>query len=107
MTLTANWADVTGTLTDRITVRTTYGPVTNEVTEDRGHVASFWSQLGRLLANDPEHVEREARGAYTRYSEHAGGVSKYSGGTLPAWEDVDEDVKEHWRHSVRGLCEGR
>lgn len=34
---------------DQVTVRTTYGPVVNEVTEDVGHVRAFWSDLGRLL----------------------------------------------------------
>ena len=32
-----------------VIVRTTYGPVTNEVREDIGHVRSFWVQLGRVL----------------------------------------------------------
>lgn len=97
MTLSANWTNEDKL---QLTVRTTYGPVTNEVTEDRGHVASFWAQLGRLLAQHPEHVELMAAQSYTRYAEHAGGTSKFTGDKLPAWEDVDEDVKAHWRHTV-------
>ena len=38
-----------------VIVRTTYGPVTNEVVEDLGHVKSFWSQLGQLI----ESIENE------------------------------------------------
>jgi hypothetical protein len=38
-----------------VIVRTTYGPVTNEVVEDLGHVKSFWSQLGQLI----EQIEAE------------------------------------------------
>ena len=37
------------TTPERIVVRTTYGPVVNEVTEDIGHVKSFWTQLGQLI----------------------------------------------------------
>jgi hypothetical protein len=46
----------------RITVHTTYGPVTNAVTEDAGHVRGFATQLGQLLdAADEEREERAAR----------------------------------------------
>lgn len=45
MTLTASRGRGTG----QVIVRTTYGPVTNEVNEDRGHVRSFHTQLGQLL----------------------------------------------------------
>lgn len=38
------------TTPERIVVRTTYGPVTNEVVEDIGHVKSFHAQLGSLIA---------------------------------------------------------
>lgn len=34
---------------EKIVVRTTYGPILNEVTEDIGHVKHFWGQLGRLI----------------------------------------------------------
>ena len=37
------------TTPERSVVRTTYGPVLNEVTEDIGHVKSFHEQLGRLI----------------------------------------------------------
>lgn len=35
--------------TQDVIVRTTYGPVMNEVREAGGHVRSFHTQLGRLL----------------------------------------------------------
>lgn len=38
-----------------VIVRTTYGPVTNEVVEDLGHVKNFWADLGRLI----EQIENE------------------------------------------------
>jgi len=41
---------------EKIVVRTTYGPITNEVTEDLGHVKSFHAQLGSLI----ESIEGEA-----------------------------------------------
>jgi hypothetical protein len=54
MTLSANRAErhpnTPDTVPERIVVRTTYGPVTNEVTEDIGHVKHFHEQLGRLIA---------------------------------------------------------
>lgn len=37
------------TTPERIVVRTTYGPITNEVVEDVGNVRSFHTQLGKLL----------------------------------------------------------
>ena len=53
MTLTAYRADrhpnTPESTPERIVVRTTYGPVTNEVEEDIGHVRSFWTHLGQLL----------------------------------------------------------
>ena len=53
MTLSAQRADrhpnAPDSMPERIIVRTTYGPVTNEVVEDIGHVKSFHEQLGRLI----------------------------------------------------------
>jgi hypothetical protein len=53
MTLTAQRAErhpnTPETTPERIVVRTTYGPITNEVTEDIGHVKSFHAELGRLI----------------------------------------------------------
>lgn len=40
---------------EKIIVRTTYGPVTNEVVEDLGHVKHFHTQLGQLI----ESIESE------------------------------------------------
>ena len=41
---------------ERIIVRTTYGPVTNEVVEDLGHVKSFHAQLGQLIEQIESHA---------------------------------------------------
>lgn len=53
MTLSANRVErhpnAPETTPERIVVRTTYGPITNEVVEDLGHVKSFHEQLGRLI----------------------------------------------------------
>lgn len=77
---------------ENITVHTTYGPITNKVTEHAGHVESFHRQLTGLLKS-PE--ERAAAG-YERYRQHAGGVSKFTGDELPAFDDQDEEVRAHW-----------
>ena len=59
MTLSANRAErhpnTPDSTPERIVVRTTYGPVLNEVTEDIGHVKSFWTYLGQLI----EQIENE------------------------------------------------
>lgn len=83
-----------------VAVQCTYGPVTFKVTEHESHVGSFWSELGRLLAQNRQHVEAQARAGYERYREHANGVS-VNGDALPAWEDLavtkeGADVQEHW-----------
>lgn len=53
MTLMASRAErhpnTPDTTPERIVVRTTYGPITNEVVEDIGHVKSFHAQLGQLI----------------------------------------------------------
>ena len=53
MTLTANRAErhpnTPDSTPERIVVRTTYGPIVNEVTEDLGHIKSFHTQLGQLI----------------------------------------------------------
>lgn len=67
MTLTANRVErhpnAPITTPERIVVRTTYGPITNEVTEDAGHVRSFHAQLGRVLdeaEGTPNRTETDA-----------------------------------------------
>lgn len=40
---------------EKIIVRTTYGPITNEVTEELGHVKGFHASLGQLI----EQIENE------------------------------------------------
>jgi hypothetical protein len=62
------------------------------ITEDVMHVRHFWSQLGRLLHTP----EDRARDGYERYREHAGGVSKFTGDPLPAFDDQDDEIKSHW-----------
>ncbi len=42
------WASK-GTGKGQVTVTTTYGPITNQVTEDKVHARSFHTQLGQLL----------------------------------------------------------
>jgi hypothetical protein len=77
---------------EKVTVHTTYGPITNQVTEDAGHVENFHRQLGNLLKSP----EDRARDGYERYREHAGGVSKFTGDPLPAFDDQDDEIKSHW-----------
>jgi hypothetical protein len=77
---------------EKVTVHTTYGPITNQVTEDAGHVEHFHRQLGNLLKSP----EDRARDGYERYREHAGGVSKFTGDPLPAFDDQDDEIKSHW-----------
>jgi hypothetical protein len=56
MTLTANKGrPATNGGPPSVVVRTTYGPITNEVTEDHRHVRSFHTQLGVLL----DEIEKE------------------------------------------------
>lgn len=76
----------------------TYGPVSASVTEDPGHARSFHGQLGRLLdgIEGVKDAEGRARDGYERYRRHAGGVSKFTGAALPAFDDQDDEVKGHW-----------
>lgn len=61
MTLTATRAErhpnTPATTPERIVVRTTYGPITNEVVEDIGHVKSFHAYLGQLIDQIEESTE--------------------------------------------------
>lgn len=84
-----------------IKVQFTYGPAAVQLTEDEAHVGAFWAELGRLLAENPEHREAHARKAYERYAKHAAGVSVH-GEPLPLWEEQQEEVREHWRHAISG-----
>lgn len=94
MTLSAQWNENN----DTITVRTTYGPITNEVREDTGHVRSFWGQLGHVLAA----AEGKTRGqvAYERYREHVGGVGLAHGDPLPTWEENEQKYRDAWEHAA-------
>lgn len=82
----------------KVSVSMTYGPIQAKVIEDAGHVGSFWAQLGRLLAENPQHRERQAQNAYDRYRAHANGVS-VNGDPLPAWDEQAEEIREHWREA--------
>jgi hypothetical protein len=75
-----------------IVVRLTYGPITAEVREGDSDVRAFWGQLGRVLHSP----EDRARAGYERYRDHAGGVSRFTGDPLPAFDDQDEETRGHW-----------
>jgi hypothetical protein len=77
---------------ENVTVHITSGPVLASVTEDEGHVRSFWGQLGNLLHS----AEDRARAGYERYRDHAGGVSKFTGDPLPGFDDQDDEIRAHW-----------
>ena len=47
-----------GLTPNQVVVRTTYGPITNEVAEDRLHVRSFHTQLGQLLDQLDEEAQQ-------------------------------------------------
>lgn len=96
MTLSANW-DNDG----HVAVRCTSGPVTFEVTEDKGSAAAFWSQLGRVLAVNRSHVEAQAALAYNRYRDHAHGESVH-GEPLPHWDETHPEIRDHWIAAVGG-----
>lgn len=93
------FAKVSETDERAVEVHCTYGPIALTVTEDRGHVAHFWSQLGKLLGQSPELREARARAGYERYVRSAGGVSAVSGATLPAWDEQADEIREHWRNA--------
>jgi hypothetical protein len=89
-----------------VKVRCTYGPTTFEVAEHEGHAASFWGQLGRLLAENGHHAETQARAGYERYRVHAAGLSVH-GEALPSWDDLSvtkegTDVQAHWIAAFSG-----
>jgi hypothetical protein len=82
----------------KVTVHTTYGPVSSQVTEDAGHARAFHQQLGRLLAE----AEGKTPGqrAYERYREHVGGVGLAHGDPLPAWEENGQKYRDAWEHAA-------
>jgi hypothetical protein len=88
-----------------VTVHCNYGPITFEVTEDPGHLRSFWGELGRML-NQAEHgTEAETarvRAAFGAYCESTGGLN-VRGEEVPAWEDLGGPVQEAWRAAARNL----
>lgn len=84
MTLSANRSDRDP---NQVVVRTTYGPITNEVTEHAGHVRGFHTQLGRLLD--------EVEGKPNRTETDAGALDQIAGllglyTTDPGNNPVDE-----------------
>lgn len=87
---------------DQVRLTYTYGPATFTADEHVLHMASAWGQLGRLLAEQPEHVEATARLHYERYRASSGGVSAVSGAELPDWDGQSDQIREHWRKTVTG-----
>lgn len=75
-----------------VTVHTTYGPVTCQVTEHEQHAALFAQALLRLL---PDFTASRAEAGYVKYVAHCGGVSVH-GDVLPAWDEQDEKIRQHW-----------
>jgi hypothetical protein len=69
------------------------------VTEDAGHLRSFWGQLGREISR-AEGVTPGQR-AYTRYRAHTGGRSLASGDEIPEWDGLGDDIREAWEASAR------
>lgn len=47
-----------------VNVGVTHGPVTIQVTEDPGHLRSFWSELGRTLDEVEHHRTHHASDAH-------------------------------------------
>lgn len=84
-----------------VKVQCTYGPTLFSVEEDERSAAAFWSQLGRLLAEKPEHAHARAREGYQRYVEHSGGKSVH-GEDLPDWDSQSDEVRQHWIAAFSG-----
>ena len=90
MTLSAKWVD--GSVSD-IEIHYTAGPVTIKVEEDDMAARRFREQLGQLLANADGRTHGQH--AYDAYHASSGGRSVHDE-ELPAWDDQDEAVREHW-----------
>lgn len=82
---------------DNIKIHCTSGPVTFAVDEHALHVAHFWSEVGRLLAQDKVHRDAVGRAAYMRFN-------KDDSEGLTDWADLDELTRERWRHSALPLA---
>ena len=80
-------------------VRTTYGPVTNEVVEHPSHARSFAGQLG-ALCDDVEGRAPAAQRAYEAYVTSCGGKS-VRGDDLPGWDDQSPELRGHWEAAAR------
>lgn len=87
------WASRDAHRPEIIGVQCTYGPITFKVEEQEGHVASFWSELGRVLASNPAHTEARARAGYGR---HADRMSAQKEVPFPKWENLDQEERDHW-----------
>lgn len=94
------WASRDAQRPEIIGVQCTYGPVTFKVEEHEGHVASFWSELGRLLAANPAHAEQRARAAYERYMLHVEEAGEEPGEW--SWEGLDQAGRDHWVKALSG-----
>jgi hypothetical protein len=82
-----------------VIVRTTYGPVTNEVVEHPSHARSFAGQLG-ALCDEIEGRAPAAERAYAAYVVSCGGKS-VRGEDLPGWDDLAPEVRGHWEAAAR------
>jgi hypothetical protein len=80
-----------------VTVHTTYGPVTNAITEEAGHVAHFHAQLGSLLGDDKLNVktpEQRAREGHARFAASVDATGEVS--PQPAFDEQPEEIRNHW-----------
>lgn len=78
---------------ENIKLHYTYGPATVDISEHAGDMKHVHAQIGDLLGRDPE---TRAREGYERYRQHTGGVSKFTGDRLPAFDEQDDEIKGHW-----------
>jgi hypothetical protein len=54
------------------------------------------------LRDAEQSPEDRARAGYERYRAHAGGISKFTGTPLPAYDDQDPDIRAHWIAAFTG-----
>ena len=77
---------------DMIIVQVVSGGVVVKASEYRGHMLSFWHDLGKHVVDN---VEDRAKSGYQRYCVDCGGVS-VNGDVLPYWDDLPEQIRHHW-----------
>lgn len=87
---------------EHVVVRTTYGPVTNEVVEHVGHARSFAGQLVRVCDDLTGSADARGQRAYEAYAEHCGGKSVH-GEDLPGWDDQAPEIRDHWHAAASAV----